>query len=258
MPTREELRQILKKRCKTMADFKALVKPIYPYHQENTSWKTEQEKVDNNIEFILDRSDRDRNINVRLMRRLDLPTTEEELLMSSRRERPRPPQKDHPKNTVLSNVHDVIDILNKHQKTILKWYYDNEFFAGRGYDAEIFAAAPLIGIDPLDMKMHCQDLCSYDLTHESIENDPSDTPGQENKRYYYSLTDVGRQVAAHLRNRQPWRKIVKAPWEWVKASLGTILIYVLCQWAWDAFKPELDKQEPPQQQTTQPVTEQEP
>ncbi len=92
----------------------------------------------------------------------------------------------------------------------------------------------------------------------TVLDDPPAPPGKYKTYYRYHLTDEGRTIAAMLRNRQPWRKIIKAPWEWVKASIGTILIFILCRWAWDALKPEPEKQEPPQQQTTQPLTKQEP
>lgn len=251
MPTREELRRVLKERCKTMDDYKALVKPVYPYHQDNTSWKTEQEKVDNNIEDILDRSDRDRNINVRLLRRLGLPTTEEEQLISDRRKRTTQETK---RSVALSDTDSILEKLNKDHRKILTWFYDGEFLAGKDYDPEFAKAAPCIGYDPADMKVHCQDLCSYGLMKEQ----PPPVPGKYSECYRYHLTDEGRTIAAILRNRQPWRKIIKAPWEWAKASASTIIIFLICQWAWDAWQSEPEKQEPPQQQTTQPATEQQP
>lgn len=161
----------------------------------------------------------------------------------------------------------ILGKLNKDHKKILKWFYNSEYFSGKDYDPELEKAAALIGYGAIVMKVHCQDLCSYGLMKEKRLSDrppiivldaPPEPPGKYREYYRYHLTDEGRKIAALLRNRQPLRSIIKAPWEWVKASLSTIVIFIICRLAWDAFKPEPEEQEPPQQQIFQPATDQEP
>ncbi len=73
----------------------------------------------------------------------------------------------HLKSKVLLKLDTVSDgdailgKLNKDHKKILQWFYDGEFFSGKDFDPELEQTAQLLGYDALNMKVHCQDLCSY-------------------------------------------------------------------------------------------------